>query len=443
MGLETVIRIYTAFKREGTVGFLKLLWIRFKKIILQVMMSPIAFPITICILAISPWIHIRLIKLHSNRIGHYSFNTEIFLSVQDKYQSEDNRTNKTLFYTVAGYPICNKQMHRMWKRVITILPFPYLADEVNRYLIMLAGNKYEKDLLKKYFELDDGIDKWALAVKIKKCHTYFTLPEEKKGKKLMEKIGIPADAKYICLLGRDPAYLKKHMPNADFSYHDLRNVNLDNYKMAARFLAENGYYVVRMGKHVESTFDVDHSKVIDYANCPLRSDFMDVYLSARCFFFLSVGSGVDGIAQIFRRPVVVTNQPILAHSAFSDWSVISSKKIFDIKKGRNLTFDEICIEFLDISTREWPRIAHEKGLQFVENSPEDIKDVAEEMLKRLTGDWKYSEDDELLQRKFWKKIPRRFTNEIPVLNIPVFEYKNMMEEGNLRVGANFLRKIDQ
>src|SRR3989344_4625820 len=110
MSLGRISRVY---RREGAVNFLRLLFMRSKKIAYQIFLSPIVLPITLLIVAINPWVHIRLIRLHSNRVGHYAFNTEVFLCVIDNYCNKDNKIYKTLFYTVPGRHISNKQLHRM------------------------------------------------------------------------------------------------------------------------------------------------------------------------------------------------------------------------------------------------------------------------------------------------------------------------------------------
>ena len=52
-----------------------------------------------------------------------------------------------------------------------------------------------------------------------------------------------------------------------------------------------------------------------------------------------------------------------------------------------------------------------------ENSPEEIRDVAIEMLNRLNGDWKETEEDILVQDKFWsifKENMKKQKIELPV-----------------------------
>jgi len=46
-----------------------------------------------------------------------------------------------------------------------------------------------------------------------------------------------------------------------------------------------------------------------------------------------------------------------------------------------------------------------KGIQLIENTPEEIRDLAVEMVERLSGTWRPQEVDEDLQCKFWEVFP--------------------------------------
>jgi putative glycosyltransferase (TIGR04372 family) len=43
-----------------------------------------------------------------------------------------------------------------------------------------------------------------------------------------------------------------------------------------------------------------------------------------------------------------------------------------------------------------------KGIELIENTPEEIRDVVIEMAERLNGTWQSHEDGEALQRRFWE-----------------------------------------
>src|SRR3990167_805966 len=328
-------RVFSALKRNGFRRFITLLMIRLGA-------NLIAFPFALVIAAIYPLIPIRLIRLYSSRIGHYALNTELLLCAMDTNLFDERKKIITLFYTAPEDPICNTQLHLMWKRVILILPFPFICRQIDQFLIFLLQNNYRNDPFKVNFENSSGgEDKWGLLSRIKKCHLSFTQSEKDIGNELMQQLGLPQGAHFICLLGRDSNYLKHHLPQTDWSYHDYRNVNINDYKMAAKLLAEKKYYVVRMGKYVNSKLDLENPFFIDYANNPLRSDFLDIYLSAHCYFMISSSCGLDSVAIIFRKPLLITNVPLCDVRSFYYWDLFISKNIFNLNGCKPVSFKEI------------------------------------------------------------------------------------------------------
>jgi len=441
-----ISQLKKVIRREGFFGIFSYVmhYFNVKRKLTRLLMGPVAIPLASLILAISPWIRIRLILLFSNRIGHYPYNTELLLCVRDAIPEEKNC--KTLFYTIPGASICNSQLHRMWKRTITILPFSYLTAEVDRYLI-LWSNRYRADSIKRFF-IPKGYswDAWNLLGKTTGPHIRFTVHEEKMGLELLKSLGIPENARFICLLGRDARYLSVYMPEHDLSYTNYRNVDIDNYQPAAQYLAENGYYVIRMGRHVEKKFTVQHPNVIDYADSPFCSDFGDIYLSAKCFFFISVSCGLDAVAQIFRRPILQTNVPLVDPDFHPEWHLMITKKMLELSTGKYLTPKEIAAAFPWLNSngaRSILTIAKDKGLSLVENTPEEITEVVKEMVERLNGAWKSTIEDEHLQRHFWQSFkdpgmrllsaPAPKLPGFPQLKVPVFEDMNI--DYNRKVGA--------
>ena len=51
---------------------------------------------------------------------------------------------------------------------------------------------------------------------------------------------------------------------------------------------------------------MSNPRIIDYAT-DFQSDFMDLYLSARCTFFIGNNGGMVTLPLIFRKPLVIVN----------------------------------------------------------------------------------------------------------------------------------------
>src|SRR3989338_5835293 len=145
----------------------------------------ISIPISFFLFILFPIYKIKLVKLFSDRIGHYALNTELILCTLEKNHS--HKREKYFFYTCSSLtPICNNQLHLMWKRTLPILPFPNLVFKVDKILGFLLGTKYKKDRIKSTFEPTWGVnDIHGLLEKISKSHLDFNQEEKTQGEKLL------------------------------------------------------------------------------------------------------------------------------------------------------------------------------------------------------------------------------------------------------------------
>jgi hypothetical protein len=72
-----------------------------------------------------------------------------------------------------------------------------------------------------------------------------------------------------------------------------------------------------------------------------------------------------------------------------------------------------------------------KDVDLIENTPEEIRDVAIEMAERIAGTWQAHPEDEALQQRFWEIFP---TNAVDA-----YEVKPLHGEIRARFGAAYLR----
>lgn len=360
----------------------------------------IAAPIVVVIIMLRPAIKIRLVRLRSSRIGHYSLDTELMLcnfNIKPEYKKY-----KTFFYTEQS--ICNSQLHKMFQRTIPIIPLHAIAHPVNQFLSFFLGESYKADLTQKAFALMPYRD-FNFLFTTKEPNVFFLNNEETKGKNILCQIGVPNDAKFVCLLVRDQSYLNHQYPDQDWDYTKYRDADIDNYKRAALYLVDQGYYVLRMGKCVNKTFSAGHSNIIDYANHALRSDFMDIYLSSKCDFFISTSCGLDSVALMFRRPVLLTNFADLVFPyGCCTAKLVLPKKIRNIKTGRILSFKEMIsilnIEKLSALGNSIANILHEEQLEFIENTENELLEIVKEMINVLAETGQLS-DKMNIQKEFW------------------------------------------
>ena len=102
------------------------------------------------------------------------------------------------------------------------------------------------------------------------------------------------------------------MPDKDWSYHNHRDCNINNYELAIKNLSKKGITCFRTGSITKDKLKFSNSKIIDYANNNDRSDFLDIYLGAKCYMSVYSECGITVIPELFERPIVYTNWPGLS-----------------------------------------------------------------------------------------------------------------------------------
>jgi len=362
-----------------------------------IIMTLLAVPIVIIMRTLRPFVVIRLGPLDLARIGAFG---HAEWCLYDHYANTNCNRYLDIFYHVKTcMPIANSQWLKMWKRLIFVSIFfgrlTRSVDNLNRSLPGYASHIISKN------EIPPKNESLKAVLACKKPFLTFTPEEEIRGNELLREIGIPEGVPYICFHARDSAYLNVLHNARDWSYHDYRDSNINNYIHAVEQLVCRGYYGVRMGAIVKENLTVNNPRIIDYASNGKRTDFMDIYLGARCRFFIGTDSGLNLVPELFRLPVVYAN--------WTHWGQLSTwchnglsigKKFYLSGENRFLTFREIINSELGYIYDG--KLLKLKGVELIENTPEEIAAVAIEMDERLKGTWKTTQEDEELQRHFWE-----------------------------------------
>ena len=355
----------------------------------------LAIPVVVVIRLIRPWLLVRWGHLRSSRIGHFAANTELYLCEQDAGINAPTQRHVDFFFMERL--ICNQQLAKMWKRVLRICPH-WMETPINWLNMLIPSGAVH--LIGDPTQNDRDVHN---LVEHSAPHLEFTAEEAARGEAGLGMMGIPPGSPFVCLIVRDSAYLDTHS-SRDWSYHNYRDSDVQNYVLAAEALADRGYFVIRMGATVREAIKSDHPRVVDYAANGMRSDFMDIYLGAKCEFCISGNTGFDAIPFLFRRPVVNVNVlPIGYLWTFRSQNMGITRHHFSLHKERDLTLSEIvssgAVFYVQNSDYE------AEGIQLIENTPEEIRDVVVEMVERLNGTWQPQEDDEALQRRYWEIFP--------------------------------------
>ncbi|KKP36259.1 MAG: hypothetical protein UR28_C0048G0001 [Candidatus Peregrinibacteria bacterium GW2011_GWF2_33_10] len=252
-----------------------------------------------------------------HRIGHLAMNTDLFL----RRLKNGYFPSKNIYIGVSNKFPANRQLMKMFKRYWHIIENDILRDVISIYPI--RGSEF-------YYELPFDDNEYFEFNNIKPV-LYFTQEEEKIGKKLLLNMGIGEKDWFVCFFARDKKYLTKdinNLYNKDWSCHDYRNSDINNYLKAAEYIVNKGGFALRMGSIVEKPLPKErHAKIIDYA-LDFRSDFMDVYLIAHCKYILSTNCGITNVAQLFNVPEAWANVAPIRFSPFLSSSRFILKKLW-------------------------------------------------------------------------------------------------------------------
>jgi putative glycosyltransferase (TIGR04372 family) len=283
-------------------------------------------------------------------------------------------------------------------------------------------------LLKSRFtpELPNWQDLWQL-----EPATTLTNDELKFGEELLEKLGIPKGAQYVCLGVKEAAYYASITPDRGYG-QDLRsfanhsrNVEIENYMLAATHLANIGIYVIRVGSVVGAPLPKErHSMIIDYANI-YRSELGDIVLGANCKFCISGASGV-WVFSLCRNRVLISGD---VYGVGNQNELNLGQLHLFVPRLLKYANDSNFVIFSRVpggalSLMQDDQLA-DLGLVPIANSPQEILDAVIEMNNWLDGTLNFSEHDEELQTRFYDCFPPE---------------KQLKKNPLVKISPSFLRK---
>jgi len=379
---------------------------------IMLLLVSLAMPFIVIVRLLRPLITIRFGKLRGERIGHFASNTEHYLCERDAGLHGKNYD----FFYING-PICNDQLKKMWGRTLPISRF--VAYLIRANLCIPGYKKHQILSLSNEIDIQDVYSKTQ-------PHLSFTVQEERSGKQGLNEISLPDDTPFVCFIARDSAYLNSIFPGKNWDYHNYRDMNIKNFIPAVKELTQRGYYVIRMGSVVKESLNIKEPKYVDYAT-KYRTDFLDIYLSAKCDFFINSMSGFDAVPRVlFRRPMVQINFiPLHLYDTVRSEVLMIPKKLWHVKDRRFLTFRESFENGIGriLQTEQYKQA----GIEPIENSCDDITAVVNEMEERISGVWQTTDEEEELQRRF---------NEL----FQTYKTGEDAKDSQIQIGSEFLRQ---
>lgn len=364
---------------------------------------------------VRPVVNVRLGLISHRSIGRISGNVEYYLRRQKLGLSNQ----RTLDILGSGSNPVNRQILAMIKRKVRVIE----NDFVWKWLRNMQGESPIQtgrqgappdipmwiDLRHAGFMVE--WDTWQQV----NPQMHFTDNEHTRGIEVLRALGVPAGATYVTMHARDKVYTDSpdYIRSLDdpLSYNDFRDCDINTYIKAAQWLTDQGIWVIRVGQQVEGPLSTSDPMIVDYAGRFRRhledAEFADVYLQATSKFFIGCTAGTYYLSHIFNVPIASVNMIPLAECGRLDHDLFILKKYWQSSRNRFLTFREMAKRGAD-----WNRLWHDKlqafkdeGIEYIDNSPEEILDLVMEMYNRLEGNWLPEPDDSELQNQFRKIFP--------------------------------------
>lgn len=348
---------------------------------------PLFILIVLSVRIISRHYLIRFGYFSADRIGHLAFDIEYYLTY---VRNPSSWRGVDLFFLQGN--LCNEQLGIMLKRKVFVHNIVRVAYYINKYcpgshihsVVPARVLNGSRDLTGKFASSDPNL-----------C---FTKSENTRGNRYLESLEMKPGARFVCLVVRDSSYLDEYYVSSQkWNYHSYRDSNLESYRDAAIRLANEGCWVFRMGKSVRERCEFSHNRIIDYANSPDRDDFLDIWLMANCYFSISTSTGLDAVADVFRRPIVFVNFLPLSH--FQTWcrTVLVPKTLrWSGGSEPKLTLNE------HLRHNYQRSIDYETtGIRIEDLTSLEISDAVMEMYQRINGLWPETNLSKDRQKMFW------------------------------------------
>jgi putative glycosyltransferase (TIGR04372 family) len=350
-----------------------------------------AIPAILVIRIIRPWIVVRVGTFISHRIGHFIADShyQVVLTKVGQIKSLDLWAIGDIS-NLAWYKIIKRQLN-----VRKVFGQIYFWNQ-----FVPGGDKHQVLTLKNSRDISGIFTKNVTTVD-------FTDKENKTALNWLTNFGWNIGEPFICILNRDPQYLKNQLMSSrlntkDFDfydYHSYRNTSISDYQKSIIWLLDKGYWVLRMGKVAEERLPMSNPKLIDYPFLETKSDLLDVWLFAHCAGCISTGTGIDYLSWIQGIPSLILNSLPLGNSMTNIDSITVPKNLYWKSNKMELSLDEY-LGSLYFKTLEY----ESNDIIIQDLSENQILQATREFTRRLESQQALDLDDNENQEIFLTKL---------------------------------------
>jgi putative glycosyltransferase (TIGR04372 family) len=337
-------------------------------------------------LILEPIYPVRFIRIFSSRIGHCAADMDLF---QRRLRLKPTKA-KLIYFALHDEPVANKALLGIWQAMLPVIHRDTIGRIWQWLFLKIRGSRFLIELCPSGQE-----------------YRAWHVPHiAKKPARLIE-------SPYAIFHSRDKEYLSVSQPGRDYTHNDYRNCSIDACLPAADYITERGLVAVRVGRHVEKLLDSDNPKICDYP--PYHDEATDLKLAAHCEFYIGPNNGTAQLPLLFDRPIAYTNSVPLW---MLNWgkNCLFIPKLFraegssDLLPFRELerlgAFDHVKRQ--GIHTKWYA----DRGIELVENTPEDILDLCKDMFDLIDGAKPIDLQAEYKERYFSGQAERQWAPNI-------------------------------
>lgn len=350
-----------------------------------------AIPLIAVARLLKPLIVIRFGDFRADRIGHYAANVGQRFAEQEDLGKEvhvywiDKNTSNSFWTTLA-------------RRNFYVARWVYYVQKWNKLVPGGKANHLEATYTRSRDIHGIREKKWRFMS--------FTDIEDEIAKNWLRSHGWKDGEPFVTLQVRDDKYLAcnplhgkgREEDYKRWSYHAYRNSDIDLYVEASEWLADNGVWVIRMGRDTFKKMRSGKGRIIDYSHSDAKSDLLDVWLFAHTDLCITTGTGPDAISDVYRRPLLFINY-VPTSDAWT-WSDVhcAPKPLYWKSNGCGLDFREL-VEH----EYHYGNMYEERGIGIRNLTSKDILEITKEAwAKQDGGDLDCSSATEALINKLFE-----------------------------------------
>ncbi len=373
-------------KKEFTIAIKYFFSTAISLTMLKEILKPLAVTAYTPFAAIFWALQVKFPAIHTNRIGHLMQEPDCFL----KEQLLTSQSISRLIMLAPKDKSANRAAIRYWSNYFFVVE--------NRISVLLLRpfqhHPWTRVNLKRYVSSNGTADcyriysEWGNRPPLLKLEQF----DIERGDEILAEMGVPKGAWYVCIHAREGGYSVY-----DEHLHKHRNMSITQFQGAIEFIVSKGGWCIRMGDSTMEQAPIIPG-LIDYALSDQKQDWMDLYLSAKCKFFLGSNSGAIHMANVFGVPAARVGLAPLSVMSVGVNDICIPMLYRSNKSRRLLTFNEIFKS--KVSSINLNEDFEKYGISLEKNTQEDILDLTIEMFSRVFSSCEVDKSDELRQERF-------------------------------------------